>query len=77
MISPERTVDSLESLFVACGWNSEEPPRPWVQRGVIVLDVDESAHRNLIMEAMKERKALCVDHSKRKAIWVLERNLRE
>ncbi|KAJ6581305.1 hypothetical protein B0H19DRAFT_1018028 [Mycena capillaripes] len=76
MIPPERTVDSLESLFVACGWNSEESPIPGVQRGVIVLDVDEStAHRRLIMDAMNERKALCVDQSKRKAIWVLERNM--
>lgn len=76
MMPPERRVNSLESLFIACGWHSEDSPSPWVKRGVIVLDVDESAsHRTRILDAMKQRKAACGDRSKRKAICLLERRL--
>jgi hypothetical protein len=60
-----------------CGWESAEPSPTWVQRGVIVFDVDESAARKTrILNALTERKALCTDQSKRKAIWVLERNIK-
>ncbi|KAJ7918946.1 DNA ligase N terminus-domain-containing protein [Mycena leptocephala] len=73
-----RTIHSLESLFINCGWESAEPPSlTWVQRGVIVFDVDESAARKTrILNALTERKALCTDQSNRKAIWVLERNIK-
>ncbi|KAF7356774.1 DNA ligase [Mycena venus] len=75
-IPPERTVHSLEALFVACGWNSGEPPSPWVQRGVIVLDVNESpAHKATILDAMNKRKVACTNQSNRKAICMLERNI--
>ncbi|KAJ7245174.1 hypothetical protein B0H12DRAFT_1211485 [Mycena haematopus] len=76
-IPPERTVHSLEALFIACGWDSRGPPSPWIQRGVIVLDVDEStAHRTNILAAMNKRKAACIDkQSNRKAICMLERNM--
>ncbi len=78
IIPPERTIHSLESLFINCGWESAEPPSlTWVQRGVIVFDVDESAARKTrILNALTERKALCTDQSNRKAIWVLERNIK-
>ncbi|KAJ7634197.1 hypothetical protein DFH06DRAFT_1221373 [Mycena polygramma] len=76
IVPPEGIVHSLESLFVACGWNSEDSPSPWVERGVIILDVDESAaHKGLIMDAMNKRKPLCIDQSRRKAIWILQKNL--
>ncbi|KAJ6518607.1 hypothetical protein C8R45DRAFT_948670 [Mycena sanguinolenta] len=76
-IPPERTVHSLDALFIACGWDSLGPPSPWIQRGVIVLDVDESpAHRTNILDAMNRRKAACVDQqSNRKAICMLEGNM--
>jgi DNA ligase-4 len=77
-IPPERTMHSLESLLINCGWpQSAGPPSPtWVQRGVIVFDVDESAARKTrILNALTERKASCTDQSNRKAIWVLERNI--
>ncbi|KAJ7043390.1 hypothetical protein C8F04DRAFT_718106 [Mycena alexandri] len=76
MIPQERRVHSLESLFIACGWHSEDSSSPSVKRGVIVLDVDESAgHRTRILDAMKQRKAACGDRSKRKAICLLQRRL--
>ncbi|KAF7370772.1 DNA ligase [Mycena sanguinolenta] len=76
-IPPERTVHSLEALFIACGWDSPGPPSPWIQRGIIVLDVDEStAHRTNILDAMNKRKAACVEQQfKRKAICMLEGNM--
>ncbi|KAJ7435078.1 hypothetical protein B0H11DRAFT_685749 [Mycena galericulata] len=77
-IPSERLVHSLESLFIGCGWDSEHPPSPWVQRGVIVLDdADESAHGSRVLVALDERKALCKDQSVRKAILVLKRSAKE
>lgn len=76
-IPSERIVHSLETLFIGCGWASEQAPNPHVQRGIIVLDDDEElAYRTDVLDAVKERKMLCSDLSNRKAIQVLERNTR-
>ncbi|KAJ6457176.1 hypothetical protein C8R47DRAFT_173370 [Mycena vitilis] len=76
IVPPERIVHSLESLFVACGWNPEDSPSPSVERGVIILDVDEAAaHKGVIIDAMNKRQSSCIDQSRRKAIWMLEKDL--
>ncbi|KAJ7695203.1 hypothetical protein B0H17DRAFT_1056785 [Mycena rosella] len=74
MIPPERMVHSLESLFAGCGWDveDEQPASGRMQQGVIVFDkVEERAH---VAEAVNARKALCIERSDRKAIWLLQRN---
>ncbi|KAJ7180474.1 hypothetical protein C8R46DRAFT_1069579 [Mycena filopes] len=74
MIPNESRVHSLESLFVACGWHLEEPSIAWVRRGVIVLDVNESAsHRARILDCLKQRRMACGERAQRKAICLLER----
>ncbi|KAJ7126560.1 hypothetical protein C8R43DRAFT_1134885 [Mycena crocata] len=78
VIPPERIVHSLESLFVACGWEPEDsqPPSASLQRGIIILDNAEESgpHRVRTLNALNARKVLCDDLSDRKAIWVLERS---
>ncbi|KAF8216343.1 hypothetical protein K438DRAFT_1703159 [Mycena galopus ATCC 62051] len=76
-IPPERTVHSLEALFIACGWDSGGLSSPCqIQRGIIVIDVDEStAHRTSILDAMNKRKATGMNQSNRKAICMLEGNM--
>jgi DNA ligase-4 len=75
-VPPERIVHSLEALFIACGWDSGVPPSPWVRRGIIVLDVDESTvHKTNILNAMNERRAACIHQSNRASICMLERNM--
>lgn len=80
IIPADKIVHSLEALFVGCGWDTEQTRCSGLaQRGVVVLDdekdVSTAQWRRSILDAVDVRRRACVDRSKRKGIWVIEKSL--